>query len=174
MWRELVNNFNLALSANVPVWTRDDKSVHQHFKRFGDDVVRLLRRQHELSVFKVNANVRKYLKHGDAPSQDNRRRTADFYRSCIPSPSAKTFGIVIFPRDTDVDHPLIVASLGRRGKITANSLETAVANVDTANDLGNLSWTKRQEIRGQVNDVVGRALKEKHPLFPRTPKEIML
>ncbi len=172
MWRELINSFNLKLSENSAIWTRDDSIVHGHFKQFGDEVVKLLRREHKLTVIKVNANIRKYFKHTDPPKQDVRCRNADFFRSCIPTPYARTFGIVLFPRESDVDHPLIVNSLERRAKTTANGMETAVASVDNINDLGNLSDPARQSIRSQVRVVVVRAMEDKHPLFPRTIKEV--
>lgn len=167
MWRETMNSFNLKQSENFPAWTRDDRTVHEHWKRYGLGVVAELRHRYRMTIVKVNGHARKYLKHGGTPDRDDRCRTDAYYRSCLPSAANMVLGFVAFPRDTQQDHPLIVASLDRRGKTAATGLENAVIAVDTAADLGNLSGTARGEIREHVNGVVHRAIEEKLPLFPR-------
>lgn len=171
MWRETMNSFNLKQSENFPAWTRDDKSVHEHWKRYGPGVVAELKHRYRMTIVKVNGRARKYLKHGGTPDRDDRCRIDAYYKSCLPSAANMVLGFVAFPRDTQLDHPLIIASLDQRGKTSATGLENSVVAIDAANDLGNLSGQARQEIHGHVASIVRRAIEERHPLFPRAVEE---
>lgn len=167
MWRETMNGFNREQSENYPLWVRDDKTVHESWKRFGPGVVSILNRKYKLTVVKVGARIRKYTRHGGLPDRDDKCRTDAYYRSCLPSSDAPVFGFVSFPRDIQQDHPLIVASLDRRGRATSTSLENHVVAVNTANDLGTLSAKEKEKNLGHVEAVVHRALEDRYPLFPK-------
>lgn len=166
MWRELMNSFNRKGWAECPLWTRDDTACHEHWKKYGPAVVSVLKQQYRLTVVKVSGKIREVIKHGMPPDRGG-KRTDERYRACLPHATEMVRGIVVFPRNSQQDHPLIVASLDRRGRAAATGLENAVTAVDTANDLGVLSDSSREEIRGHVGTVARRAIEEKMPLFPR-------
>jgi hypothetical protein len=77
-----------------------------------------------------------------------------------------TLGIAVFPRDTWVDHPLIVGSSQRRCKATATGLHNAVENTRNTNDLGNLSDTITNKIIGQTQASTQKTFQAtRYPLF---------
>lgn len=173
MWREIVNSFNRTNWPDCPLWTRDDRASHEHWKKFGPGVISELRRRHHLTVVKVSGKIRDLVRHG-APPDRGGRRTDIAYRKCLPCAAEMVRGIVVFPRDSQQDHPLIVASLDRRGRASATGLQNAIVAIDTANDCGVLSLESRDEIRGRVGTVARQALEESHPLFPRGSTQLAL
>jgi hypothetical protein len=167
MWRETMNNFNQKNWPRCPVWTRDDRACHEHWKKFGPGVVRELERRYKLTVVKVSGRIRDLVKHQAAPDRSGKRTDAA-YRECLPNSAEMTRGIVCFPRETQQDHPLIIADRDRRLRSSATGFGNASSAVDTANDLGVLSDDARREMRGHVIPTVERAISEnKYPLFPR-------
>lgn len=164
MWKETMNGFNLKLNEKSPVWNRDDRGVHEHWKRYGSGVVKALQ-ERKLTVVKVNRNIRDLVKHGTEPKRSG-KRTDERYCLCLPSPSNMTLGIVVFPRGAHQDHPLIVASRDHRAKAAANGVINAVDSVRAANDLGNLSEGKRDEITVTTRSTIDKKFNEvKYPLF---------
>jgi hypothetical protein len=164
MWREVMNAFHLKLNPDSPVWVRDDQSVHDHWKRYGPGVVKILK-DRRFTVVKVSRAIRGLVGHGRQPDRGG-RRTDQAYKDCLPSASNMVFGIVVFPRDTQEDHPLIVESRDRRCKRDATSLTNGVDSVRDANDLGNLSDGTCEEIIDGTHAVVQKAFTaEKYPLF---------
>jgi hypothetical protein len=171
MWRETINGFNLSLSENSPVWSRDDGSVHEHWKRFGPGVVRELDHKYHLTVVKVSRSIRKRLDHGQTPDRDDKRRTDEWYRGCLPGPNAEVMGIVLFPKGQQEDHPLVFYDRDRREKMQANGFENSVKSTERAKDCGTLSDDAVNEIHGHVIPVVKRALEDKYPLFSKQQVE---
>jgi hypothetical protein len=164
MWREVMNGFHLKLNSDFPTWTRDDKRVHTDWKRNGPDVVRILR-HYGLTVVKVNSKIRDLVKHGSPPDRGGKRTDAR-YRDCLPSSAHMVLGIVVFPRDTQTDHPLILKSNERRCRAMTSGLTNAIGEVRTANDLGVLSSEAQAEIIGDSQKIVRRAFDDnRYPLL---------
>lgn len=166
MWRETINGFHGKQSEGLPLWDRDSKAVHEHWKIYGPGVIHELRGKYRLTVVTINSNIREHLKHAEKPHFLGKVRTDQWYRSCVSGPNRLTMGIALFPRDTSSDHPLVVEYLKKRSKSASTGFENAVVAVNTANDLENLTDDSRDEIKGNMRTVAERAIEDKYPLFP--------
>lgn len=165
MWRDVMNGFHLKLNPDFPTWPRDDMNVHYHFKQFGRGVIKILDHR-RFTVVKVGHEIRVLVGHGRPPDRDGKRRTDVAYRNCLPSSSNPAMGIVVFPRDTQEDHPLIVASRERRFSSSTTSMANAISSAQAANDLGNLSDVVRDEMIGSTQAALQKMfIDERYPLF---------
>lgn len=170
MWREIHNGFHLLLNPESPTWLRDDARVHEEWKRCGPGIVKIFRRR--ATVVPVNRRIRDQVKHGQAPDRSG-KRTDEFYRGCIPSSSAPTFGMVIFPRDTQEDHPLILKSRESRAKCAATGLTNAMDVVRDTNDLGNMSDPETDRIISIAKEKTIEAFRDRYPLFNLPPQQML-
>ena len=166
MWREVVTAYELQLYPDHPPrWPRDSDDVHRHWKQFGVPTAKVLRQQYKLTVVKVNRSIRDVIGHGKAPDQSTKKNEAA-YAKCLPSSSSPVFGMVVFPRDTSQDHPLIVLSNQRRCQAAGNTVKNSIDNVRTTNDLGCLSDDTAKEIVASTRKVVSVTFdEERYPLF---------
>jgi hypothetical protein len=163
MWREIHNSFHLSLNADYPTWVREDERVHKEWKRCGPEIIKILKRRS--TIVKVNRRIRDHVKHGHAPDRSG-KRTDEFYRGCIPSSIWPAFGMVIFPRGAQQDHPLILESRKRRASGAATGLTNAIDGVRAANDLGNLSDPIRDEIISETEERTVKAFRDdRYPLL---------
>ncbi len=164
MWRELVNSFNSKDGDGKLLWRRDDKSVHEHFKKFGPSVIATLERRYRLTIVKVGGSIRRLVNHGGSPDRGGRRTDAA-YRICLAGPSNPTMGFVAFPRDTQQDHPLVIASRSRGVKAGSSHLASAIGSLNSAKDLGTISGSAADEIRGLAGPAIRDLEGEGMPLF---------
>ena len=165
LWRELMNAFNAQDGGGKTPWVRDDRSVHEHLKKFGPLVFRHLERHYKLTVVKVGRAIRQKLNHGQSPDRGGSRTDA-FYIGCLSSSSNKTMGFVAFPREIQTDHPLIAWSGKRRMKASCSQVVNVLDWVDRANDFRTLSDGTAQEIRGLTGPMIHHVVDQRYPLFP--------
>lgn len=166
MWRETVNRFLRATAPGSPEYRRDDKFLHEHWKRYGPGVCRELEERYKVTVVRINKLIRKLVDHGGEPKLGGRRdRDVTGYRRCLPHSAAPTFGIACFPRDVHKDHPLVVAKLERRGQAAANGLLNATVSIDRAQGYGVLTDESGEKIRDHMKPIVRKAIENRYPLF---------
>ena len=165
MWREYRNGYNLSQSDNADVWTQDNGSVHEDWKRYGRNVIRQMAHRYKLTIVPVNSRVRQYLKHGGTPDCDDRCRTSEWYKSCLPSSSHKCLGFIAFPPRTQEDHPAILAAKAKGKQFAGSVVENYIVGVDTANGHGTLSDQAREEIYHDLGTRIRHVMEDKHPLF---------
>jgi len=163
MWREVMNGFYAG-----PNWDelrRDCEATHRHWKRYGTIVARELTKR-KLTVVKVSAKIRDAIKHGGRPDRsDSERRNDKAYREYLPSSSNPVAGIVLFPKGTQEDHPLIVSSLERRTQSATTGIKNTVIAIDTANGYEVLSDDSREKIIAPCKTTVQEVFEDKQPLF---------
>ena len=166
MWRDVITSHELKIAPDHPArWYRDIDDVHRHWKQYGLPTAKVLREQYKLTVVKVNRHIRELVGHGKPPDQSPKKNPAAYER-CLPSSSSPVFGMVLFPRDTCQDHPLIVLSRKRRCQTASSCMENSVNDVRATSDLGCLSIPIAQSIVEVTRAAVTRTFDaERYPLF---------
>lgn len=140
-WRNLVIE---VFPHKADEWRRDCNEVREHLNRhFG--FVRVMLEVEGVLSLKVSGEIKKWINHGETPYRDDNRNDG-FYCDCIPASSRPAVGIVCFPKNTCEDHPLVVATLKRRGSEAANRFVNQVDTLSTFRDNGIVS----QDIAGRI------------------------
>ncbi len=168
-WPDLMNELIEKDNPNIPKVRHGERRVHAHWKQYGPGVFAKLQGM-RMTVVKVNDRIRWNVKHGQPPvraeGKPGDKRTDAAYELCLPTTSHMIAGIVIFPRDTGEDHPLILESRRRRCNAGASYVRNSVGSVDDANDLGNMSNDKRDAIIKDTGDKVRTTFEAvRYPLF---------
>ncbi len=172
MWREVMTGFDLQASPDsLPRFPRDGDDVHRHWNQFGRPTARALHKQYRLTVVKVSRLIRDLVGHGRAPDLSTKKNDAAYER-CLPSSSAPVLGIVVFPRDTSQDHPLIVLSKARRAQSAGTAVRNSIMDVRDTNDLGCLSGEKTTQIVAATQKTVSLAFNDdRYPLFAKLDEQ---
>jgi hypothetical protein len=148
MWRTLICE---CFPEYEHQWPQYSAAVHSHYKRFGNHVRNILYLRYGVACVPVSRAVTALAKHGEEPTLDEERRTDEAWRQCLPTAHAKTYGIVCFPPNATVDHPLLVAALERRGKASFSSVLNAKRAIDNANVSGIISQPTTGHLIGHMH-----------------------
>lgn len=164
-WRELLNAKHASGKQEFPWHNRDTRAIHEHYKSYGKEVNRSLAKRYGLTVVGVNSKIRTLVKHGHSPDRST-RKTDERYLGCRPSSHNPTAGIVVFPKDQNQDHPLILGYIKTRVDDVESRATNTANYIDAAANHGVLSKERgEEEIKGLSKRVVD-ATTQKYPLFP--------
>ena len=167
MWREVMNGFNLKSNPEFTgILKADNRYTHESWLQYGPKVVVILESKYKITVVKVGNLIRKVADHGHYPGV-SKRYTPERYKKCLCGPHAPTFGLVCFPKGSDIDHPLVVEAAERRCKSGTSHLKNSKFALDKANDYKVMSNHIHDTIERNMVPPIKAAFMDKYPLFPR-------